>query len=69
MAQKVTFKRDTKGGETINVYGELCESPEGVPQVRVWTKYQNLGFYNLDRLPGATLTRSNLESFLFPGGN
>lgn len=69
MPKKVSFKGKTRGGEIINVYGQFVPADENHPeQVRVWTKHQNLGFYNLDRLPGGKLTTKSLETFL-TGGN
>ena len=69
MAKKVSFKTQTSTGETMTVYGEVAEVSEDHPtlQVRVWSKYANYGFYNLDRLPGGTLTASGFKTFMTGG--
>lgn len=64
MAKKVSFKTPNRSGELVTVYGQECVSPDGTPQVRVWTKYANYGFYNLDRFEGGTLTARSFRNLM-----
>ena len=77
MAKKAMFTATSKAGTPLNVYGELVEpnpvldwngndvTPEVTnPQVRVWTKYENLGFYNLSRFENETLTAKSLRKLM-----
>lgn len=70
MAKKVSFKTPNRAGELVTVYGQLAEVTDDhpTPQVRVWTKHANYGFYNLDRLPGGTLTTAGFKA-LMTGSN
>ena len=71
------FTATSKAGTPLNVYGELVEpnpvldwngndvTPEVTnPQVRVWTKYENFGFYNLSRFENETLTAKSLRKLM-----
>lgn len=73
MAKKVSLKKRTKSGDTINLYGELVRpnpvldwngndiSPESVPQVSVYTRFANYGLFNLDRFENGELTSSSFR--------
>jgi hypothetical protein len=64
MAKKAMFTATSKAGTPLNVYGETCENDQGVAQVRVWTKYANYGFYNLDRFENGVLTAKTLRKLM-----
>lgn len=64
MAKKAMFTANSKAGTPINVYGETCTNDAGVKQVRVWTKYENFGFYNLSRFEDETLTAKSLRKLM-----
>ena len=58
------FTATSKAGTPLNVYGEMCANDAGVKQVRVWTKYENFGFYNLSRFENETLTAKSLRKLM-----
>lgn len=66
MAKKAMFTATSKAGTPINVYGQLAEVTDDhpTPQVRVWTKYANYGFYNLSRFENETLTAKSLRKLM-----
>ena len=64
MAKKAMFTATSKAGTPVNVYGETCENDTGVAQVLVWTKYENFGFYNLDRFENGVLTAKTLRKLM-----
>lgn len=64
MAKKASFKTQTRAGESVTVYGELCTNDKGVEQVRVWTKYANYGFYNLSRFENGVLTAKSFKNLM-----
>lgn len=59
MAKKVRATGTTKAGVTMNVYGELTE--DGM--VSVYTKYEMLGLYRVERFPGGVLTAASFREF------
>lgn len=75
MAKKAMFTATSQTGTPINVYGELTplndiRDPAGnvevaaLSQVRVWSKYANYGFYNLERFENGTLTSKTLRKLM-----
>ena len=64
MAKKATFTATSKAGTPLIVYGETCVNDHGVAQVRVWTKFANYGFYNLDRFENGVLTAKTLRKLM-----
>jgi hypothetical protein len=62
--KKVRTVLPSQTGAPLNVYGRLTE--DGI-QVAVWTKFQNVGFYNIDRFPDRKLTGANLRHVLTGG--
>lgn len=64
MAKKAMFTATSKAGTPLNIYGEACENEEGVKQVRVWSKFENFGFYNLSRFDNETLTAKSLRKLM-----
>lgn len=57
MAKKVSLKKRTKSGDTVNLYGELTS--DGM--VSVYTKYAMYGLFKLDRFDKAELTASSFR--------
>ena len=64
MAKKAMFTAVSQAGTPLNIYGEACENEEGVKQVRVWSKFENFGFYNLSRFDNETLTAKSLRKLM-----
>lgn len=60
MAKKVSIKKRTQSGGMIHLYGELVTYGPA-PQVAVWTKHANYGYYNLDRFGGGVLTTASFK--------
>lgn len=64
MAKKAMFHAVSQAGTPLNIYGEACENEDGVKQVRVWSKFENFGFYNLSRFDNETLTAKSLRKLM-----
>lgn len=64
MAKKAMFTAVSRAGTPLNIYGEACENEDGVKQVRVWSKFENFGFYNLSRFDNETLTAKSLRKLM-----
>ena len=64
MAKKAMFTGTSKAGTPLNVYGETYVNDKGVAQVCVWTKFENYGFYNLDRFENGVLTAKTLRKLM-----
>lgn len=57
MAKKVSIKKRTKSGDTINLYGELMS--DGM--VSVYTKHAVYGLYKIDRFENGELTTGSFR--------
>lgn len=57
MAKKVSIKKRTKSGGTINLYGELMS--DGM--VSVYTKFEMLGLYKIERFENGELTADSFR--------
>ena len=57
MAKKVSIKKRTKSGDTVNLYGELVS--DGM--VSVYTKHAVYGLYKIERFENGELTTSSFR--------
>lgn len=60
-AKRVRIVLPSKTGALLNVYGRMTEDGS---QVAVWTKHQNVGFFNLERFTDHKLTAASLRTVL-----
>ena len=61
MAKKVSIKKRTKSGDTLNLYGEKITKDDGQVMVSVYTKFQMLGLYKIERFENGELTASSFR--------
>lgn len=57
MAKKVSIKKRTKSGDTVNLYGELMS--DGM--VSVYTKHAVYGLYKIEQFENGELTTNSFR--------
>lgn len=61
MAKKVSIKKRTKSGDSINLYGEKITKDDGQVMVSVYTKHAVYGLYKIERFENGELTAGSFR--------
>lgn len=61
MAKKVSIKKRTNSGDSINLYGEKITKDDGQVMVSVYTKHAVYGLYKIERFENGELTAGSFR--------